>query len=529
MPLSRGAAGTLSRRQFLTHSAAATAGAAGFSACVFATPATTQSRKQLRVTLVEADGAPLDPARLRTFHARDLSNDPLPVPISFEKNVAIVTLPNEPVQLSCRLKVPNFGEVYCYADNDGGGYWQADAFVFHHHAAETRSSRASRAWAQAIEQGVPLERKIHAEINAAGAMIRGVALTYDGLARTLRAGEMVALSVARHRISKLPAPRKDFLFGCAISPMDSRGPAFAERVAELCNFGTGAWYTWSPNEDPPDQRINYARMDQSIEWCARHNLTCKGFGYCYMTAGATPAWLRKWPFERIVPEYARVVRDTMKRCDGRLPYAEIINEAHDKANLWRLNHEQILRLTKAVCDAAREGSATVKRQINNCCLWAEYAKNPGIGGVRRWSPYRYIRDCIDFGVNFEVLGLQLYYPEQDLLEIDRMLDRFAIFNKPCHISEIACASVDGLDKDSMRPTTAAPGWHGPWSESTQADWAEAIYTLVYSKPHFGAIGWWDLGDWQGHFWPYGGLLHADARPKESYLRLVKLLKSWGVR
>ena len=81
-----------------------------------------------------------------------------------------------------------------------------------------------------------------------------------------------------------------------------------------------------------------------------------------------------------------------------------------------------------------------------------------------------------------MLGLQLYYPQIDVLEIERMLDRFKAFNKPIHITEIATASVDGPDPNSMRPKTTAPGWHGPWSEPTQADWLEAIYTLVYSKP-----------------------------------------------
>jgi endo-1,4-beta-xylanase len=127
-----------------------------------------------------------------------------------------------------------------------------------------------------------------------------------------------------------------------------------------------------------------------------------------------------------------------------------------------------------------------------------------------------------------VLGLQLYYPQIDVLEIERMLDRFKVFKKPIHITEIATASVDGPDPNSMRPKTTAPGWHGPWSEPMQADWLEAIYTLVYSKPEFEAIGWWDLTDRPGHFWPHGGLLHADLSPKLAYHRLGELQKAWGV-
>src|SRR6185437_13080852 len=121
----------------------------------------------------------------------------------------------------------------------------------------------------------------------------------------------------------------------------------------------------------------------------------------------------------------------------------------------------------------------------------------------------------------------LYYPQQDLFEIERMLDRFKKFNRPMQITELGCASVDGLDPASMRPHSLVPGWHGPWNETMQADWVEAIYTLCYSKPEFEAVGWWDLAD-VGHFWPYGGLLHRDFTPKESFSRLVNLKKRWGL-
>ena len=81
----------------------------------------------------------------------------------------------------------------------------------------------------------------------------------------------------------------------------------------------------------------------------------------------------------------------------------------------------------------------------------------------------------------------------------------------------------------MRPNTAAPAWHEPgWTESTQADWAESIYTLCYSKRSFECVGWWDFTDIKGHFWPNGGLLHADMKPKEAYFRLQKRKREWGL-
>jgi hypothetical protein len=62
----------------------------------------------------------------------------------------------------------------------------------------------------------------------------------------------------------------------------------------------------------------------------------------------------------------------------------------------------------------------------------------------------------------------------------------------------------------------------------QADWLEAVYTLCYAKPHFRAVEWWDVADAGEHFWPFGGVLHKDLTPKESYHRLLRLQKQWGV-
>ncbi len=521
----------MDRRKFLTASAAAALGLPG--SLQGAEPAskskskTSSDEPQLRVVMTNPDGSPLVKEVATKLCARDLANDPLPQRVAHAAGRARVTLAKEPIQLSLRLNVPGFGEVYCWADNDGKGYAKPGNITFVVDAAATRLRRVREAYDLAKREAVAIEPQTDKYLQEAAQPVTDVRSAYAALAAGLHAGEQLSLARARHRIARLKRPRKDFFFGGMIAGYDHLGPQFEQAVRERFNFATTSWYTWG-NEQPVDQRINHARSDGAIQWCLDRGITPKGFGYCYMIRGATPEWIRTWPYEKILPEYVRVVKQTMKRYAGKLKYAEIINEAHDKANLWKLSHEQILEITRAVCRAAREGSPTVQRQINNCCLWAEYARTANADGSRRWSPYRYIDDCLRSGVKFEVLGLQLYYPQVDVLEIERMLDRFKVFKKPIHITEIATASVDGPDPNSMRPNTTAPGWHGPWSEETQADWLEAIYTLLYSKPEFEAIGWWDLTDRPGHFWPHGGLLHADLSPKLAYHRLGELQQAWGV-
>lgn len=493
-------------------------------------PTATGKEPYIRVVLHEADGKPLERVRASSLHARDLQNDPLPQAIASAEGRVRVTLAKEPIQISCKLKVPGFGEVYCYADNKGKGYTKQDNIEFVVEAAATRLHRVR----QKVEfEKLPIDPAIEKHLAEAARPIpkesgpAQIAAAYKALAHGLHAGELLALNAARQRIAGFTVPRKDFLFGCATSGRH-HGGQFEKNFLNLFNCGTLSWYTWAQQPDPIETRIGYGRMDESLQWCLDRKLIPRGFGYVYLAPGATPEWFRSWPYEKVLPEYKRIVEMTTKRYAGRVPYVEVINEAHDKSNLFHFSHQQILELTREACAAARRGSKTVQRLINHCCLWSEHAKRKNEDGSRRWSPYRYIKDCLDAGVEFEVIGLQLYYPQQDFFEIERMLDRFRIFKKTIFITEIACNSVDGLDPASMGKTRLVPGWHGPWTETMQADWAEAIYTLLYSKPEFGGIGWWDFADYGGHFWPHGGLLRKDFSPKESYLRLLKLKKQWGL-
>ncbi len=525
-----------SRREFLQHSALAAAVGATVPFSSWADPAPgtegedaaasndLKDLPQLRVLLHAPDGTPLPIGRVKTLHARDMANDPLPQPIATAEGRARIGLPKEPIQLSCLLEVPGFGEVYCYADNEGKGYTKPGTVEFVVEASLTRLRRVREFFERSRGRNPARTEGLPPSVSPAA---HKLPVAYQRLAEGLHAGEKVALEAAQARIARFVQPRKNFLFGAPVAGRQF-GAVFEKQFLEAFNLAVCTWYSWK-NEQPVEQRIDYARMDESIQWCLDRKLTPKSFGYVYLTNGATPEWFRAWPWEKVLSEYKRIVAMTTRRYGNKLPFVEVINEAHDKANLFRFSHAQILELAKAACQAARDGSPTVMRQINNCCLWAEYAKHANADGVRRWTPFRFLSDCVKAGVEFERIGLQLYYPSQDIFEIDRMLDRFKAFKKPIHISEISCNSAPGLDPASMRPKSLVPGWHGPWSETMQADWAEAIYTLCYSKEEFEAVSWWDVADYGGHFWPHGGLWRKDLSPKESFLRLLALQKKWGLK
>jgi GH35 family endo-1,4-beta-xylanase len=140
----------------------------------------------------------------------------------------------------------------------------------------------------------------------------------------------------------------------------------------------------------------------------------------------------------------------------------------------------------------------------------------------------YVRDVLAAGVRFEVIGLQMYYPGRDLFEIDRHIELFCRLGKPVHITELGVPSSETPRQRKEDIHCPIARWHGrPWSETEQADWVEGYYTICYAKPEIEAITWWDFKETA--WYPHGGLVHEDLRPKESYLRLERLLRGWGLR
>src|SRR5829696_3641492 len=192
----------MDRREFLAASAAAGAlvlPCALRAAERGAKPKAKGSRDdpQLRVVLSEADASPLSKELATTLCARDLANDPLPQHIARAEGRARVTLPSEPIELSLRLKVPGFGEIYCWADNDGKGYTKPGNINFVVDAAATRLRRVREAFELAKQEAAAIDPQTEKYLKEAAQSVIDVRTAYAALAAGLRAGEQIALVRAR--------------------------------------------------------------------------------------------------------------------------------------------------------------------------------------------------------------------------------------------------------------------------------------------------------------------------------------------
>jgi GH35 family endo-1,4-beta-xylanase len=149
------------------------------------------------------------------------------------------------------------------------------------------------------------------------------------------------------------------------------------------------------------------------------------------------------------------------------------------------------------------------------------------------TPLQYYKALEDARVSYEAVGLQLYDPLRDMLEIERLVERFFVLGKAVHITELGVPAANPTAKaedlgGGVDYFTIANVWHGTaWTQQVQADWVEQFYTICYSKPQVQAITWWAFAD-SSRIQNGGGMGFVDEKfqPKQSYDRLKRLILSW---
>jgi endo-1,4-beta-xylanase len=477
----------------------------------------TASPGVLHVTFTDAAGGAIPKAQIKALVCRDLSEEPLALNVKLHDGAADITLPNQPIELDAMIDTPGFGEVKLFIDGNGSGYSKAGTIDFVTEAAATRLLRVQTALNQATAEGVALPADFAKRLADAASLTHRKSLPI-----TLALGEELTLARAQGRIERFGGPRKDFLFGCNAMGYPARGPIYQQHFRELFNYGTSNLYL--TGYAPTQTTRNYDRCDRETNWVISNGMTAKTCPPFYLATGVLPEWLKQKSFPEVLTICHDLVRETCKRYAGKSKFCEITNEA-TMSNGLKLTTDQIIQMTEAASNAAREGDPEVGRIINSAHLWGDFAAKADKQGNPRLSPYAYLRACIKARIPFEIVGLQMYHPEYDLLEIDRMLDRYAALGKPIHITEMGCSSAPGIDPNAQRKV-ASEGWHGPWSEDMQADWVTGVYTIFYSKSYIHAVSWWDLAD-AVSFWPYGGFLRGDCSPKPAFTRLKALQEKWG--
>lgn len=459
----------------------------------------------------------------------------------------------EKFAISARWNVEGYGYLFMPADNGGEFYSIPGSgsitLNLNYELARTRIIRNRKRLGYFMGQGWKPGTEINYLVQLSEELYNQAERTKNNrdkcaewsqssLKYSITASEMIELEKAGFDILNNPA-RNDFLFGC-----DSRGyfqmeskELFLDRFSEIFNYATITHYLKGDFIDfePVEGKKNFKERDELLKALKKRNIKIEGRPLFWSHAWVTPEWLGKKSYSELLKYVEKHVKEVIGHYGDEIKVWEVVNEMHDWANQVQLNQEQTIELTKLACDAARDANPGIRLLINNCCPFADYVQ------MGKWheldakypqrTPHQFTEQLIEAGVDFDIIGVQVYFVQRTLTEAIQSIERYERMGKKVHLAEIGAASR-GITKEFTESdedfSTKPYEWHRHWDEELQADWLESIFTYGYSKSFIEAANWYDFVDPYG-FLKFGGLLRSPKGEKKSaYDRLLLLRKNWGV-
>lgn len=456
--------------------------------------------------------------------------------------------------ISVRWNVEGYGFLFLPADNEGTFYNLPNSgslkFNLNYELAKTRAARnknrikyfESSGWIPNLEikhfislsEDLLNEARLNETSNEICAKQSQKSLKYSTLV-----SEMIEISKTEFDISKKTL-RENFYFGCdSRAYFQMKSPAiFIEKFKELFNFATVTHYLKGDFIDfePEEGKKNFSERKKLIEKLRKNNITVEARPLFWAHTWVTPEWLKKKNYSELLNYVEKHVREVVKFYGDEIQVWEVVNEIHDWANEVELNQEQTIELTKLACNTARDVNPNIKLLINNCCPFADYVQkgkwHEKDAKFPQRTPYQFTKQIIEAGIDFDIIGVQVYFVNRTLTETIQSIERYEALGKTVHLAEVGAPSF-GITKEFNEPdedfSIKPYEWRRHWDEELQADWLQYIFSYAYSKNFIQAANWYDFVD-PFAFLKKGGLLRSpNGEKKAAFDRLLKLKNKWGIK
>lgn len=454
--------------------------------------------------------------------------------------------------IDVRWNIEGFGYIYCTADNAGAYYTLPPPgkrleLNLNLELARSRVARNRQRATKHEQNGWKPSREtrsyrdlseslLHDAEGLRGDSWKCAVLAQQALQYAMWTGEMIELESARTAI-RTRGYRERFYTGC-----DARGyyqmdvELFLSSFSSLFNYATITHYLVAgvfEDFEPEEGKKQYALRDALFAELRKRNIVVEGRPLWWSYRTTTPDWLRRKSYDEVRKYIEKHVREVVSHYGDGMYAWEVVNEFHDWANECQLTPDQIIEVTRLACDVARDTNPRVHRLINNCCPFAEYVQ------LKKWTelearypqrtPWQFMKDLTDAGVDYTITGQQMYFPYRDLADTIVNIDRLEQFGRPVQLTEVGASAGPSLEslQSGKLPLSFDPYvWHRPWDEELQADWMEGLYTLAYARPFIEAVNWYDFVD------PYswitnGGFLRSPKGERRAVVdRFLKLQAEW---
>jgi GH35 family endo-1,4-beta-xylanase len=324
--------------------------------------------------------------------------------------------------------------------------------------------------------------------------------------------------------------RHTFRFGCngfGLRTIKDREllRGYEEQFVALLNAATLPFYWGMYEPHPGETREEHLR--EMAQWCCGHGLATKGHPLVWHEV--FPEWAERLGDAEARRRLRERVTTLVSSFRGLVDTWDVVNEATVSARFdnvvgrW-IKEEGAAAMVGEMLRLARDANPDAELLYNDFNLRSpDFLAGPFIPDCEAL-----IRALLDAGAPLDAIGLHSHMHARtwSLAEAWGVCEHYGRIGLPLHFTELTVLSgrpKDPNDRDWHRVHTDWPST--PEGEEAQAEFGEALYTVLYSHPAVAAITWWDFSDyaaWQG---APAGLARADMSPKPLYERLLRLV--WG--
>lgn len=449
----------------------------------------------------------------------------------------IENLPPKPLLLSTWLEVPGFGKLHFTAAAGGEGFLpKGQTIDVAYEVARDRLIAVKRLIRKSETDGLSISGEIHERLHAAERVFEQAAraepgsprqarLAIDSLALSAPASERAVVSIGRQKFELQGGLRDGQWVSVFACYSEREGERWYRAMAPAFNAVVHNWH-WQevmlPDGDGYSFRWPSGDSVRHAAEMGKHARAVTG-----MWLNRLPPWHPELTFDNVCEIQVRFARALANRYPAidHFQIASELNGSWDK--LRGLGPDKIVELVRAVSEATGEVRPGAVRSVNTNLIFSEDAAVNFGADPPVVCGYEFYQMLNDARVPYEAVVLQVYHNNRDLFEIDRRIEQFAKLGKTIHIELAAFSSnrpkcPGNLHFPNGHGRQTIGLWHRPWDEELQADWLEQMFLILMSKPSVIEFCWWDLADYEDVYFPWGGLLDKDYRPKEAYRRLRDL-------
>ncbi len=285
-------------------------------------------------------------------------------------------------------------------------------------------------------------------------------------------------------------------------------------------------------------RQNFAPTDRWVEWAVRKaKMPVVGGPIIDFSARNIPQWLYIWEHDyktlrELTYEHIKSVVTRYRRGVSRWVVASGLNVNSD----FNLRLEEIIDLTRLAVLTVRklQPAATIIVEINH--PFGEH----GTHVDRSLAPVLYASLVKESGIHIDAFGLRVQMGDgeagrstRDLMEVSAMLDIYAQFDKPIHLTAVGAPSAafegpapaTSMDSHSkVKPLGGDPGHFAEaWGPVAQARWLGSVISMAVGKAYVESVCWQALYDTaENPEMREGGLISAQGRAKPALKRMKQV-------